>query len=48
MNQNFIEVKFYDSKISSQHFKLKIWSKFNPQDPECKTSEVKFPNKIYS
>nr|WP_315008499.1 hypothetical protein [uncultured Campylobacter sp.] len=48
MNQNSIEVKFYDSKISPQHFKLKILSKFNPQNPECKTSEVKFHNKIYS
>ncbi|EEV17642.1 hypothetical protein CAMGR0001_0474 [Campylobacter gracilis RM3268] len=48
MNQNFIQVKFYDSKISSQHFKLKILLKFNPQDPECKTSEVKLLNKICS
>ncbi|WP_298961279.1 hypothetical protein [uncultured Campylobacter sp.] len=48
MNQNSIEAEFYDSKISSQDFKLKILSKFNPQNPECKTFEVKFRNKIYS
>ncbi|WP_297942563.1 hypothetical protein [uncultured Campylobacter sp.] len=48
MNQNSIEAEFYDSKISSQYFKLKILSKFNPQNPECKTSEIKFRNKICS
>nr|WP_314892695.1 hypothetical protein [uncultured Campylobacter sp.] len=31
MNQNSIKAEFYDSKISSQHFKLRILSKFKPQ-----------------
>ncbi|WP_298081768.1 hypothetical protein [uncultured Campylobacter sp.] len=48
LDQTSIKAEFYDSGISSQHFKLKILSKFDPQNPECKTSEIKFRNKIYS